>query len=83
MNKIYMIEPSGTIHEYESVADATDAHNSNPSMHVIKCMPKSSCKYCYGRGIVGTKLISPIPYDKKHAEKFVPYLKLLLCRCCA
>ena len=84
MNKIYMIEPSGTIHEYNSVASAVEAHNENHQLHMLRHKPKESCHICYGRGIMGTKLMSPIPYRKDvPIKKYKEYFKIILCKCCA
>lgn len=84
MNKIYMIEPSGTIHEYDTIEQATNAHNENKQLHMLRHKPKESCHICYGRGIMGTKLMSPIPYIKNHnIEKYKKYFKIILCKCCS
>lgn len=84
MNKIYMIEPSGTIHEYNTIGEATDAYNNNNQLHTLKRKPKESCHICYGRGIMGTKLMSPIPYVKSNdIKKYEKFFKIILCKCCA
>lgn len=84
MTKLYMIEPSGTIHEYDTIEQATDAHNENVQLHLLKRKPKDSCRLCYGRGIMGTKLMSPIPYIKIHnPEKYKSFFKIILCKCCS